>query len=98
MPPLENPLYPEYKHDAAYLYDMMRLTHSCIGLARQTAFMNPVDPFEDLSRDWSDSGIEMFIERLGNACEELRIAIYADSEQEAIQHFRNALGDSFPAS
>jgi hypothetical protein len=45
-PPLSDPLYPEYQTDLAYLYDMLRLTHSCLDAARRSAFMHPTLPKE----------------------------------------------------
>lgn len=35
-PPLSDPLYPAYQTDIAYLYDMLRLTHSCLNTARRS--------------------------------------------------------------
>lgn len=95
-PPLTDPLYPEYKHDCVYLYDMMRLTHSCLLTDRVTSSTNPLDADEDLGHDWKAKDRETFINTLGACCEKLREAIYSDSEAKAIGLFRSALGNTFP--
>ncbi len=97
-PPLENPLYPQYKTDVAYLYDMLRLTHSCLRSSRRTAFFHPTILDEDLSRGWDAKNLEYFLEKLQMCINWINVGIYAQDEGESIGHYTNAFGDSFPAS
>jgi hypothetical protein len=97
-PPLENPLYPQYQTDAAYLYDMFRLTYSCLHSSRRTAFSHPTILDEDLSRGWDAKYLNYFLERLQTSINWIYLGIYAQHETESIGHYKNAFGDSFPAS
>jgi hypothetical protein len=97
-PALENPLYPAYQHDAAYLYDMLRITYSCIENPPHAAFHNPTIPNEDLARGWDDEYLELFLKRLATCIGHIRDGIYAKSEAEAITHYGRAFRGSFPAA
>jgi hypothetical protein len=97
-PPLEKPLYPQYKTDVAYLYDMLRLTHSCLRSSRRTAFLHPTILDEDLSQGWDAKNLEYFLERLQMCINWIYAGIYAGNEGDSIGHYRNAFGDTFPAS
>ena len=79
-PPLENPLYPQYKTDLAYLYDMLRLTHSCLHSSRRTAFLHPTILDEDLSRGWDTNTLECFLEKLQKCINWINVGIYAGRE------------------
>jgi hypothetical protein len=96
-PPLENPLYPQYQTDLAYLYDMVRLTHSCLRSSRRTAFFHPTIPDEDLSRGWDAQYLDYFLAQLQLCIARVAAGIYEQSEQESIGHYRDAFGDTFPA-
>jgi hypothetical protein len=95
-PPIENPLYPQYQTDSAYLFDMLRLTHSCIMGRRGTAFSHPTTG-EDLGGEWADANFDLFVGQLSRCINHLRNAIYADAEATSIQHYKATLGDTFPA-
>jgi hypothetical protein len=97
-PPLENPLYTEHKTDMAYIYDMLRLTHSCLLSARRTAFTHPTIIEEDLSRGWDTKHLGYFLERLQVCIGSIRSGIFAVDDKTSIAHYTNAFGDTFPAS
>jgi len=97
-PPLEGPLYPKYQTDIAYLYDMLRLTHSCLQTSRRSAFIHPTIKSEDLGRGWDQPKIELFLQRLSLCIECLRQGIYAQSETTSLEYYRKAFGDTFPAA
>jgi hypothetical protein len=94
-PSLEVSLYPEHRTDAAYLYDMLRLTHSCIIAGRPSAFLHPTLK-EDLGHDWAEDHLPEFMARLDACINCLRSAIYAESAQVSVQHYKAALGNTFP--
>jgi hypothetical protein len=99
-PPIDNPLFAEYKQQAAYLYDMLRLTHSCLlgSAGRDVPFLNPVILTEDLGRGWQNKHLGAFLEELADCIEQLRLAIYEKSEAASMAYYRAAFGSSFPAS
>ena len=97
-PPIADALYPQYQTDIAYLYDMIRLTHSCLNSARRSAFMHPTIPNEDLSRGWDKKYLTIFMDRLQACIENVRKGIYSSDENASISHYRNAFGDTFPAA
>ena len=96
-PPLQNPIYPQYPYDAAYLYDMLRITHSCIVNPPHNAFKHPTITDEDLARGWDTDYLSLFLKRLTTCINELKNGIYAETEEKAIEHYRLAFGDTFPA-
>jgi hypothetical protein len=95
-PPLSDPLYPKYKTDAAYLYDLMRLTHGCLVRPTPGAFMHPTIKDEDLSRNWDRKYLLLFLHRLATCIDHVRKGLYAQSDAESRAHFRRGLGESFP--
>jgi hypothetical protein len=97
-PPLTDPLYPKYATDIAYLYDMLRLTHSCMRSAKRTAFFHPTITDEDLSRGWDEKYLELFLDRLQMCINWINLGIYSSSESQSVGYYRNAFGDTFPAS
>jgi hypothetical protein len=97
-PPLSDPLYPEYPTDLAYLYDMLRLTHSCIDAARRSAFMHPTLPKEDLARGWDERYLKPFMTLLQACIDNLRLGIYSRDEKASLKHYKDAFGDTFPTS
>jgi len=97
-PPITNSLFPEYQTDMAYLYDMLRLTHSCLTAARRSAFMHPTIPDEDLSQGWDSKHLDAFMTKLQTCIDNIREGIYAKDEKTSLQHFKNAFGETFPAS
>ncbi|WP_165223330.1 nucleotidyltransferase [Aquisphaera insulae] len=96
VPPLQDPLYPQYQHDAAYLYDMVRLTVSCIKNPPHFAFMHPTIPGDDLARGWDTDYLELFTLRLELFALHLGQGILAQTDAEAVGRYRNAFGDTFP--
>lgn len=96
-PPLQSPLYPTYQYDVAYLYDMLRLTHSCIGLSKRSAFIHPTLG-EDLSVGWADRHLPNFMAKLATCIDKLGSAIRNDTESASISFYREALGSSFPGA
>jgi hypothetical protein len=96
LPPLADPLYPQYKADAAYLYDLLRLTHSCLIQPPRNAFQHPTLTEENLARNLDAQGLELFLRRLDSCIGHLKSAIWAKSDAEAIASYRKAFGDSFP--
>jgi len=97
-PPLSDPLYPKYQTDIAYLYDMLRLTHSCLDAARRSAFMHPTLPKEDLSRGWDEKNLVPFMTKLQTCIDNLKLGIYSQDEKASLKHYKDAFGDTFPAS
>jgi hypothetical protein len=98
-PALTKPLYPQYQTDMAYLYDMLRLTHSCLQIGRRSAFTHPtVVPDEDLSRGWDEQNLVEFMARLRSCYENVGHGIFARDEKESLKHYAAALGKTFPAS
>ena len=95
-PPLENPLFPQYQAEAAYLYDMLRLTYSCIQQPMSGAFNNPTLPSEDLARGWDQTYLALFLQRLNACIVNLWNGIVSHTEADAIQHYKRALGGTFP--
>jgi hypothetical protein len=98
-PPLENPLYPQYSADAAYLYDLARLTHSCLLQPTRpaNALRHPTLSNENLARDLSEQDLSLFLKRLDSFIGHLRAAIWAQNSSEAIASYRKAFGDTFPS-
>lgn len=99
-PPLQDPLFPQYKHQAAYIYDLLRLTHSCLlgSEHRDLPFLNPVIPTEDLSRGWREEHLDTFLGRLQQCIGYLEAAIFANTEVASIENYRYAFGDTFPSN
>jgi len=97
-PALENSLFPQYETDAAYLYDMLRLTHSCIQLGRNSAFQHPTLPAEDLGRALSQADVDDFLERLQACITHLELAIYEQADGPSVERYREAFGGTFPAA
>jgi len=95
-PPLKNPLYPQYQHDTAYVYDMARLTVSCLKNPPCHAFVHPTILGDDLARGWQHTFLPLFISRLDRFCLNLGEGIFAQTEIEAVKHYKNAFGDTFP--
>jgi hypothetical protein len=95
-PPLDDPLYPKYLTDIAYLYDMLRLTHSCMSTTRRTAFMHPTISSEDLSRGWDTKHLAHFMEQLQRCIDNIRLGIYEADDASSIKHYQNAFGTTFP--
>jgi hypothetical protein len=95
-PPLENPLYPQCQQDAAYLYDMLRLTVSCIKSPPHYSFLHPTIPDEDLARGWDKEYLDRFVPRLELCSLHIGSGIAATTESEAIGHYKKAFGDTFP--
>jgi len=97
-PALTNPLFPEYQTDAAYLYDMLRLTHSCLQQPVSGAFCHPTLPNEDLASGWDDNYLALFLQRLDQCINYIWNGIIAQTEPDTIQHYRKAFRDTFPAA
>ena len=99
-PPITPSLFPEYQQPAAYLYDLLRLTHSCLlnSENRKEPFLNPVLKNEDLGRGWPQQHLNEFLEKLAACIENLGAAINEQDEATAIARYRAALGDSFPST
>lgn len=95
-PPLEYRYYFEHKNDAAYLYDMLRLTHSCLQTPANDAFKNPTLPNEDLARGWDKEFLDLFLQRLGTCIKHMQNAFGAATEDDAVKHFQKAFGGNFP--
>ncbi len=95
-PPLTDPLYPGNRHDAAYLYDMLRLTHGCIQHPESRPFAHPIMPAEDLRRDWDATFTTLFLDRLAACIAHLRRGIDATNDPQAAGHFQQAFGETFP--
>lgn len=96
-PPIDSPLYPTYKKDAAYLHDLLRLTVSCIRQANHGAFLHPTIPGEDLAAGCSQADLDRLISRLTACMTNVGNAIAADTESKAVEFYRKALGGTFPA-
>jgi len=97
LAPLENPLYPRYQSDAAYLYDMTRLTLSCIKNPPHYAFLHPTIPGEDLARGWDKDHLELFVTRIELFTLRLAAGIFSESEAKSVEYYKQAFGDTFPA-
>lgn len=97
-PALANPLYPEYQTDMAYLYDMLRLTHSCLHVGRRSAFSHPTIPDEDLSRGWDAKNLVQFMAQLRSCFENIGHGIYSKNQEDSLKHYGAAFGKTFPAS
>lgn len=95
-PPLQNPLFPSYRNTAAYLYDLLRLTHDCVQRPGSNPFEHPTIPGEDLRRQWDSEFNKRFLDRLAATIEYLRVAIYDKSESSAIDNYVRAFGETFP--
>jgi hypothetical protein len=97
-PPIQGPLFPEHKNQAAYLYDLLRLTHSCLvgSTGRPEPFRNPVIPDEDLANGWQHTHLQTFLEKLDTCIEQLGAGIASDNGATSIEHYRRAFGDAFP--
>jgi hypothetical protein len=96
-PPLEYPLFPKYPFEAAYIYDMLRITLSCLRLHPESSFMNPSLPEEDLAGEWKDKHLAEFMLKLTACIEQIMQGILSDSEPQAIIHYKKAFGASFPS-
>lgn len=96
-PPLENPLFPANQHDAAYLYDMLRLTHGCLQNPAPKAFSHPTPPYDNLASNWDSKYLELFLQRLGGCIKHMENAFVANSEAVAIGHYQKAFGETFPS-
>jgi len=96
-PALENPLFPTYATEAAYTYDMLRLTHSCIQMSSGSAYRHQTLD-SDLGRNWREQYEKMFLDRLQTCIDQLRLAIFAENDGQALEHYRQAFGDTFPAA
>jgi hypothetical protein len=97
-PALQDSLFPQYETDAAYLYDMLRLTHSCIQLGRNSAFQHPTILAEDLGRAVSQADVDDFLERLQACISHLAAAIYEQADDPSVEQYREAFGGTFPAA
>jgi hypothetical protein len=95
-PPLKDPLFPNYKTDAAYLFDMFRLTHSCVIQGKKTAFNHPTLG-DDLADNWADDHLDDFLGAMDACIRHLHAAIYEESEARSVGHYKAALGPTFPA-
>jgi hypothetical protein len=96
-PPLDNRLFPEYNTDASYLYDMARLTLSCIRLSGDRSFMHPTIAGDNLASAWKkddqpkfEKQLELFVSRIGQG-------IFAKTDSESIIFYKQAFGESFPS-
>jgi hypothetical protein len=96
-PPLPDPSYASNKRDAAYLYDLLRLTHGCTQREESKAFEHPTIAGEDLRRGWDAAFRERFLERVAASVRALKRGIDATNEAEAIEAYKAALGDTFPS-
>ena len=97
-PALKDPLFPQYQTDMAYLFDMVRLTHSCLISARRSAFMHPTITDEDLGPDWDETRLIPFMARLRTFIDHIRNGIYATDDKTALEHYAKAFGATFPTS
>jgi hypothetical protein len=96
-PPLQNSLFPQYQTDAAYLYDMLCLTYSCLqGRIHQSTFHHPTIQDEDLARGWDETYLRLFLERLQKCIDHIQKGIYAQTDAESLLHYGNAFGSTFP--
>jgi hypothetical protein len=96
-PPIPDPLYQTNRHDVAYLYDLVRLTLSCLQDDRAEAYLHPTIPGEDLRRGWGASFRDLFLGRLRACTNNLRRGIDSTTEHEAVAAYRAGLGDTFTA-
>ncbi len=96
-PLLGNPLFPQYQTDIAYLYDMLRVTKSCLVLGRKSAFTHPTLN-EDLARGWDDEHLDLFMQRLDTFIECIGDGIYAENDDASLAHYKEAFGETFPSS
>ena len=96
-PPMQDPLFPKYSFDAAYIYDMVRLTRSCIVLRGDQSFLHPTITNENLAAGWQEGNLNTFIKGLDELIASLQRAIWSETEAESIRFYRGAFGDSFPA-
>lgn len=96
-PPLADPVFPKYPYTAAYLYDMLRLTDSCLELHAESSFENPSVPGEDLAGSWQRKHLSTFQAALKGCIASTRAGMVAQGEPEAITHYKKAFGDSFPS-
>lgn len=97
-PPVVDPLFPTYKNEAAYLYDLLRLTLSCLDAPPHSAFEHPTNPGEDLGGSWVSDYLGEFLDCVRMTIDHLSQAISSSSRETAIEHYQDALGPSFPAS
>lgn len=81
---------------AAYLYDMLRLTDSCIDESSEAAFQHPTLP-EDLARGWQHEHLGLFRTRLQACIAHIGAGIAAQTEAETLSNFREAFGE-FPGA
>jgi hypothetical protein len=96
FPQVENLLYPEHQCDAAYLYDLVRITIGCIETQGHEGYMNPTIPEENLAAGWEGTHSVLFVSRLRSLADGLWKAMNAITEAEATQLYQAALGNSFP--
>lgn len=94
-PPLRDRLYPEYRATAAYLYDLLRLTQSCMQRADTTAFTHPTLP-EDLRRDWDEPFRRRFLDRLSASINALKDGIWNNDDRQSATAYQRAFGETFP--
>lgn len=99
-PELQGALFPEFQHDAAYLFDLLRLTSSCLHETnrRSDAFDNPTLRGENLGGGWESKHLVGFLALLETCISHLREGIWADDQSKSVEHFRRAFGDTFPAA
>jgi hypothetical protein len=97
-PPLQGPMYPANRHDAAYLYDLLRLTHSCLQVQISTPFSHPTIIGEDLRHGWDREFTDLFMNRLAASIRSIRQALDATTESEAVRAYKAALGETFPGA
>jgi hypothetical protein len=101
FPPLANPLFAENPSHATYIYDMLRLTHDCIvhhPPAGVPLYYNPVDPAEDLARNWPPPAQAEFVSKLEICISQIERGLKVSSEVEAVEAYKKAFGATFPSN
>lgn len=94
-PPLKSPLFPTYKTDAAYIFDMLRLTLDCYQAPPAGAFHHPTLTDKNLGAEWTEAHLAQFLDVLRNVTESMSDAIYSDDEGLAIGKCADVFGSDF---
>lgn len=90
---------PRYvEDDQARLVETFARLHSRLAsLSSPPAVYNPVLPDENLARRWTQSSFDNFVRELAEAVEVSRKAANADDKLQAIDTWRELLGEDFPS-
>lgn len=84
--------------DQARLIETLNRLHARLaGLSAPPAVYNPVLPNENLARRWTQSSFDSFVRELAEAVELSRRASNAEDKLQAIDLWRELLGEDFPS-